>query len=417
MKLYSRGQVVFFSALSAFVVALVIALGARGIAALRDTQMPTPEASAGRIEAVHTALDVVDIIYGLNRGAMPIQINTAELAGFTEGERTNIAIYEQLNAGVVNITTETVAINWFLEPVPRAGSSGSGSIFSDLGYVLTNYHVIRNANRVDITLASGEQFEGTVVGTDPENDLAVLRFNPPPGMDLRVIPFGNSANLRVGQKVLAIGNPFALERTLTVGIVSGLGRPIQTSSRHIIRNMIQTDASINPGNSGGPLLNAQGQMIGINTVIYSPTGGSVGIGFAVPVDTAKRVVAEIMAHGRVRRGWIDATMVQIFPALVRHANLPVEQGFLVSRTRRNGLSERAGLQQGNEPVQHGRSIIYLGGDIITAVNGINTRSLADLYSALEDNRPGDIVRVDIIRAGRPLALNVPLADREEVLAR
>jgi len=405
MKLYSRGQVIFFSSLSAFAAALI----ALGIGVLHFSGRNVPAAEAAR--------PALDLVRELNQVAVPLQVNTAELAAFTEGERTNIAIYEQLNAGVVNITTETVAINWFLEPVPRAGGSGSGSIISDRGHVLTNYHVIRNANRIDITLASGEQFEGTVVGTDPENDLAVLHFNPPVGMDLRVIPFGDSSNLRVGQKVLAIGNPFALERTLTVGIVSGLGRPIQTSSRHIIRNMIQTDASINPGNSGGPLLNTQGQMIGINTVIYSPTGGSVGIGFAVPVDTAKRVVAEIIAHGRVRRGWIDATVVQIFPALVRHADLPVSSGFMVSRTRRNGLSERAGLRQGNEPVQHGRNIIYLGGDIITAVNGIQTRNLADFYSALEDNRPGDVVRVDIIRAGRPMALNVPLADREEVLAR
>ncbi|MCL2382393.1 MAG: trypsin-like peptidase domain-containing protein [Treponema sp.] len=412
MKLYSRGQVVFFSALSALAVAVVAlgvglsgVMGAGGRAASGDAGVSGPQAAAH------------DVIREISRVPVPLQIDVAELAAFTESERTNIAIYERLNAGVVNITTETVAINWFLEPVPRAGSSGSGSIISDRGYVLTNYHVVRNAHNIFITLADGNQYAGTLVGADPENDLAVLRFDPPQCTELRVIPFGSSENLRVGQKVLAIGNPFALERTLTVGIVSGLGRPIQTSSRHIIRNMIQTDASINPGNSGGPLLNAQGQMIGINTMIYSPTGGSVGIGFAVPVDTARRVVAEIIAHGSVRRGWIDATVVQIFPALVRHANLPVTSGFLVSRTRRNGLAERAGLRQGTNPVQHGRSIIYLGGDIITSVNGIPTNSLADFYSALEDNRPGDVVRVGIIRDGRELALNVPLADRQEALSR
>jgi S1-C subfamily serine protease len=221
----------------------------------------------------------------------------------------------------------------------------------------------------------------------------------------------------VGQKVLAIGNPFALERTLTVGIISGLGRPIQNSANHIIKNMIQTDASINPGNSGGPLLNTQGEMIGINTMIYSTSGGSVGIGFAVPVNTAKRVVAAIIEYGKVRRGWIDATVVQLFPALVRYAKLPVNSGLLVSRTRRGGLAEAAGLRQGSDPVQYGRSVIYLGGDIITSVNGLKTDSLADLYSALEDNKPADIVRVEIIRAGRQVTLNVTLADREEVLSR
>jgi S1-C subfamily serine protease len=202
-----------------------------------------------------------------------------------------------------------------------------------------------------------------------------------------------------------------------VGIVSGLGRPIQISRHHIVRNMIQTDASINPGNSGGPLLNNQGQMIGINTMIYSTSGGSVGIGFAVPIDTAKRVVAEIIEHGRVRRGWIDATMVQIFPALVRHARLPVDTGLLVSRTRSRGLAERAGLRQGNDPVQYGRSVIYTGGDIIIAVNGMSTGTLADLYSALEDVRPGETVKVEIIRGGNRLNLDIVMADREEVLGR
>jgi S1-C subfamily serine protease len=179
--------------------------------------------------------------------------------------------------------------------------------------------------------------------------------------------------------------------------------------------MIQTDASINPGNSGGPLLDTQGRMIGINTMIFSTSGGSVGIGFAVPVNTAKRVVNEIMQYGKVRRGWIDATVVQIFPSLVRYAKLPVESGLLVSRTSRGGLAEKAGLRQGSEPVQYGRSVIYLGGDIITSVNGMKTNTLADLYSSLEACKPGDIVNVEIIRGGRPSTLQITLADREEVL--
>jgi S1-C subfamily serine protease len=255
------------------------------------------------------------------------------------------------------------------------------------------------------------------VGTDPENDIAVLKFDPPRGADLRTIPFGSSDSLKVGQKVLAIGNPFALERTLTVGIVSGLGRPIQISTNNIIRDMIQTDASINPGNSGGPLLDTKGKMIGINTMIYSPSGGSVGIGFAVPINTAKRVVAEILEYGKVKRGWIDFTPVQIFPSLVRYAKLPVEAGLLVSRTRHNGFAERAGLRQGTEPVQYGRSVIYLGGDIITSVDGMKTNSLADLYSALEDNKPGETIKVEILRAGKAQTLDVVLSDREEVLNR
>ena len=426
MKLYSRRQLIFFSLMSALIVVLfslgiglVRLPGSKAAKAnLEETgesgQIPTGRQNLNSSSAADSFLsEVLDT----NINSRLLQRNAADLAAYTEDERINIAIYEQLNAGVVNITTETVAINWFLEPVPQAGGSGSGVIINTRGYVLTNNHVIESANKVYISLVDGNQFEGTVVGTDPENDIAVLKFDPPQGMALQIIPFGSSDNLRVGQKVLAIGNPFALEGTLTVGIVSGLGRPIQISTNHIIKDMIQTDASINRGNSGGPLLNTQGQMIGINTMIYSPSGGSVGIGFAVPINTAKSVVAEIIEFGKVRRGWIDATVVQLFPSLVRYAKLPVESGLLVSRTRRGGLAERAGLRQGSDPVQYGRSVIYLGGDIISSVNGIKTNKLADLYSALEDNKPGDIVKVEVNRAGSMQTMNIILADREEVLTR
>jgi len=407
MKLYSRGQVLFFS----FISGLIVLLFAVGFGLLKPIQSRVNKLA----EEASLALDDTSNEFKLLQSEYMILNTSDDLTPFSESERENIAIYERLNSAVVNITTETMAINWFLEPVPQEGSSGSGSIIDRRGYIITNHHVIQNAHRVFINLADGSQFEGTVVGVDPENDLAVLKFDPPAGMELQTINYGNSDNLRVGQKVLAIGNPFALERTLTVGIVSGLGRPIQTSRNRIIRDMIQTDASINPGNSGGPLLDTQGRMIGINTMIYSPSGGSVGIGFAVPVNTARRVVNEIMLHGRVRRGWIDATVVQLFPSLVRYARLPVNTGLLVSRTRRGGLAERAGLRQGTEPVQYGRSVIYLGGDIITSVNGLRTNTLADLYASLEACKPGDVVSVEIIRGGQPVTLQVTLADREEVM--
>jgi len=405
MKLYTRGQLIFYS----FLTGLIVMACALGLGQLKSHWGKSTEAEAA------DSFDVLNINAEYRQA--PQILSVSDLSSYTESERENIGIYEQLNQGVVNITTETVAINWFLEPVPQRGGSGSGIIFDARGYVLTNNHVIENTSKVFINLADGSQYEGTLVGTDPENDIAVLKFTPPRGMQLQVVPFGSSDNLKVGQKVLAIGNPFALERTLTVGIISGLGRPIEISNNRIIRDMIQTDASINPGNSGGPLLDAQGRMIGLNTMIYSPSGGSVGIGFAVPVNTAKRVVAEILEFGKVRRGWIDATVVQIFPALVRYASLPVSSGLLVSRTRRSGSAERAGLLQGNDPVQYGRSIIYLGGDIITSVNGLKTNTLADLYSSLESNKPGDIVKVEILRAGNPSTLNITLVDREEVLTR
>ncbi|MDR0377942.1 MAG: trypsin-like peptidase domain-containing protein [Spirochaetaceae bacterium] len=425
MKLYSRGQVFFFSVLTGLIV-ILFALGV-GILKVPFKKNAGPAADtaagsdSGNQGSGSRGADAQRAFENLNlRQSPPMNspiLNTAELSPYTQDERENISVYEQLNEAVVNVTTETVAINWFLEPVPQEGGSGSGSIIDTRGYVLTNNHVIENAYKVFINMADGTQLEGSVVGTDPENDLAVLKFNPPSSMQLRTVPFGDSSGLRVGQKVLAIGNPFALERTLTVGIVSGLGRPIQTSRNTIIRDMIQTDASINPGNSGGPLLDAQGRMVGINTMIYSPSGGSVGIGFAVPVNTAKRVVAELIEFGKVRRGWIDASVVQLFPALIRYANLPVNAGLLVSRTKKNGLAEQAGLRQGTEPVRYGSSVIYLGGDIITSVDGMKVDSLADLYSALEDNKPGEKIALEILRGGGTIRLEVTLADREEVLSR
>jgi S1-C subfamily serine protease len=226
---------------------------------------------------------------------------------------------------------------------------------------------------------------------------------------------GDSAALQVGQKVLAIGNPFGFARTLTTGIVSGLGRPLRAQNDLVIQNMIQTDASINPGNSGGPLLDSRGDMIGINTMIYSPTGGSVGIGFAVPVNTARRVVPDLIEFGTVRRGWIDATLIPLFPELVEYGNLPVSSGLLVSRIQDDGNAEQAGLRAGRESraVRYGRTLIYFGGDIILEVDGTPVRTRANLYEALEDNRPGEVVSVLVQRGQRTITLDLRLSERPE----
>ncbi len=327
-------------------------------------------------------------------------------------ERQNIDVYKRLNSGVVNVTSITFSYNWFLEPTPQEGT-GSGSIINQDGYVLTNYHVVKDAEKLTITLADNSNFEGRVVGVDEENDLAVVKFDPK-GKRLTTVPLGTSQGLQVGQKVLAIGNPFALERTLTTGIVSGLARPVRTGDGIIIKEMIQTDASINPGNSGGPLLNSRGEMIGINTMIYSPSGGSVGIGFAVPVDTARRVIPDLIKFGSVKRGWIDIVPVQLFPQLVRYADLPVSQGVLVSEVTAGGNAEKAGIQGGSQrrAVRAGRNVIYLGGDIIVDVGGTAVNSLGDLYSALEDKKPGEKVQVRVMRGRSEKMLEVTLSERK-----
>jgi S1-C subfamily serine protease len=344
-------------------------------------------------------------------GVRPVQTRSRSLA---REEVDTIEIYERRNRAVVNVNTETVAYNWFLEPVPQEGTSGSGSIIDERGYVLTNNHVIDGATRVFVTLADGERLRGEVVGKDPENDLAVIRFDPG-GRRLETIPMGNSDELRVGQAVLAIGNPFGLDRTLTTGIVSGLGRPLRARNDLVIRDMIQTDASINPGNSGGPLLDSSGRMIGINTMIFSPTGGSVGIGFAVPVNTARRVVPDLIEYGVVRRGWIDIVPRQLFPQLVDYADLPVNRGLLISEVIPGGNADAAGLRGGSRSraVRYGRTVIFLGGDIITAIDGMPVTSIANMYEALEDNPPGDTVVVEYVRNGRVREVDVELSTRPE----
>ncbi|MBL8965791.1 MAG: trypsin-like peptidase domain-containing protein [Spirochaetaceae bacterium] len=422
MRLYSRGQLILVGA-GGIVLALLLALG------LGILRLPLGQASAVRpaellaSDASEAAASRGGSTAAAGREAVlagEVQLGRdAQLASeYSQDERENIDVYERLNEGVVNITTEVVAINWFMEPVPQDGGSGSGSIIDARGYVLTNNHVVKDAYKLFVNLADGQRCEAKVVGVDPENDLAVLKFEPPKGARLTVVPYGDSTRLKVGQKVLAIGNPFGLERTLTRGIVSGLGRPVQKDERTIIRDMIQTDASINPGNSGGPLLNSRGEIIGINTMIYTPSGGSVGVGFAVPVNTAKRIVPDLIKDGMVKRGWIEMEPVQLFPELLDYMKqngyaAAVDKGLLVSQAKKGGNADRAGVRGGGTAVRYGRSVFYVGGDIITAVDGMKVSTMADLYSALEDNKPGDRVAVEYWRGGKRVVAEVVLADRSK----
>lgn len=330
---------------------------------------------------------------------------------YTQDEFQNISVYEKCNEAVVNITTQVMGYNWFYEPVVTSSGSGSGSIIDKRGYVVTNVHVIENASTINISLADGSSYEGRVIGVDKECDIAVLKFDPPENVELKTITFGDSSSLKVGQKVIAIGNPFALERTMTTGIISGLGRPIQESDNVIIRDMIQTDAAINPGNSGGPLLDSQGRMIGINTIIYSNSGSSSGVGFAIPAATARRVVNDLMKYGKVNRGVMQLSLIQNTARIASYAGYGVTSGMIISRVVKGSEAEKAGLRGGTKAVQYGRwntTTIYLGGDVITKINGISISKLADYYSALEDKKPGDTVTVTVWREGKYEQLKVVL---------
>jgi S1-C subfamily serine protease len=401
MKIRNRSNL-FFTLIILFLFVIILFMGF-GIIDFRNQDAPVAPApgDAGEQEFEY-------------QHSEPGLIESPEASGenFDEEELENINVYDCFNEAVVNITTEVFGYNWFLEAVPRKGSSGSGSVIDSRGYILTNDHVVENAYKVNVTLADGSLYEGEVIGTDPENDLAVVKINPE-DKKLTTISFGDSAELKVGQKVLAIGNPFAFERTLTTGIISGLGRPLKNDQGIVIRDLIQTDASINPGNSGGPLLNTRGELIGVNTMIYSPSGGSVGIGFAVPVDTARRVVPDMIQYGFVQRGWIDIEPVQLFPSLVRYAGLKVSRGILVSRVKENGFAEAAGIRGGDteKAVRSGNTVIYLGGDIITEINGEHITSLSDFYAALERSRPGDVVTVTVIRGRKEITMDLTLTTR------
>ena len=344
----------------------------------------------------------------------PVVQTANTTSGYTQDELQNISVYEKCNEAVVNISTQVMAYDWFFNAVPQDSGSGSGSIIDARGYIVTNLHVIENAYKIYISLSDGSQYEGTVVGTDSASDIAVLKFDPPAGMELSTIPFGSSESLKVGQKVLAIGNPFGFERTLTTGIVSGLGRPIKNEDGTIIRNMIQTDSAINPGNSGGPLLDTQGRMIGINTMIYSTSGSSAGIGFAVSVDTAKRVVADLIQYGKVHRGTINGKLIQLTSQIAKYAGLSVSSGLLVSELDASSNAEKAGLKAGTQAVQYGNrynyTTIYLGGDVIVAVDGTAITSFADYYSLLESKRPGDKVVLTVQRGKKQENLTVTLDD-------
>lgn len=407
MKLYSRWHVVLFSVLAA--------AGVLGLAAILGyLRVPTESASDGdgssASSLVESGSQTVTTGGGAQYSGNP-SYGTNLPEYLTESERNNIRIYESLNEGVVHITSISLTYNWFLDPIPQEGT-GSGSIIDRDGHIVTNHHVIKNADNVLVTLANGTEYRGDILGVDQESDLAVIRIRP--ASPLVAIPLGSSAGLRVGQKVLAIGNPFALDRTLTTGVVSGLGRAVRVESGLIIGNMIQTDASINPGNSGGPLLNSRGEMIGINTIIRSKSGESIGIGFAVPIDSARRVVDELIKYGKVRRGWIDISHgVQLFPALARLNGSDVSKGILVSKVSPGSNAQEAGFRGGDPEryVRYQMRQVYLGGDVITAVDGMTISSLADLYNALEDNKPGETVEAVVRRGRREVVLTVVLSDR------
>lgn len=317
-------------------------------------------------------------------------------------EQNNIEVYRAISPGVVFITTTSFS-NDFFDPGPRTGT-GSGAVIDDQGHILTNYHVIEGAQRLNVSFGGDKVYPARKIGEDPDTDLAIIKVETP-REDLRIVPFGDSDKLTVGQKVLAIGNPFGFERTLTTGVISGLQRPIRARNKRQIEGAIQTDASINPGNSGGPLLDSSGRMIGINSQILSPAGGSVGVGFAVPANIAKRVIPQLIKNGAVIRPKLGIVPYNVGNLQVR---LPVSEGVGIYQVYENSSASAAGLR-GLEQDANGEIVL---GDIITGIDGEKVSDGDDLFRILDKRQFGDTVQVEVFRGGR--RVNVPvrlLADR------
>jgi len=320
-------------------------------------------------------------------------------------EQNNIEVYKTIAPGVVYIQSTTIVrdfLGLFSEPVEGAGS---GSIIDDQGDILTNYHVIANAEKLTVSFGGGKNYPAKVVGRDPDTDLAVIRLLESPKEQMTVVPLGDSDKLIVGQKVLAIGNPFGLDRTLTTGVISGLQRPIRAQNGRQIEGAIQTDASINPGNSGGPLLDSHGRMIGINSQIESPSGASAGVGFAIPVNIAKRIVPQLVKNGYVQRPNFGIVPRDV-ESLSGQARLPVSYGVLIWAVRPGGAAASAGLRG---LVQTENGDVELG-DIIIALDGEKVSNNDDLLKILDKHQVGETVSVEVMRNGRRMTVAVKLME-------
>ncbi|MGA8766363.1 MAG: trypsin-like peptidase domain-containing protein [Candidatus Acidiferrales bacterium] len=323
-------------------------------------------------------------------------------------EAQNVRIYKQASPAVANIVTRAVQYDFFFNPVPVEGA-GSGFVIDAAGHILTNYHVVQGAETIEVTLGDQSRYKAKYIGADTRNDIALIQIDPK-GRKIATLPLGDSRNLLVGQRVLAIGNPFGFQSTLTTGVVSSLGRTVQTSENTFIDEAIQTDAAINRGNSGGPLLNSRGEVIGINSAIFAPTGTTAGIGFAIPINTARRAAEDLISTGHVRHATLGAEGRAIWPNLADALNLGVQQGILIERVVPGGPAAQAGIRGGTRSVLAGLQELRIGGDVLVAVNGKELASQMDLNLLLNRAWPGDTITLTIFRDGKKMDVPVKLGD-------
>jgi putative serine protease PepD len=335
-----------------------------------------------------------------------------DAAGLDFAERRVIEVYQRVAPSVVNITTQVLRRSFFFEVIPEEGS-GSGFVLDSEGRILTNYHVIEGAQSIEVSFSDETVLPGRVVGADPRNDIAVLQVENAPPELLAPVELGQSATLQVGQRAIVIGNPFGqFERTLTTGVISALDRTLEGQDGRQISGIIQTDAAINRGNSGGPLLDSAGRVVGINTAIFSPSGTSSGVGFAVPVDTVRRVLPDLLALGRYRHPWLGLRYAyRLTPALAEALELPVEQGLLIVELFRGSPLAAEGIRGAQQEVILGNQRLFIGGDVLTAVDDQAVTSMENLEILLETQyQVGDAVTVILLRNGEEQSIQVTLAE-------
>jgi S1-C subfamily serine protease len=338
-----------------------------------------------------------------------VTAGTAESAAFSNPSGKTISdIYGSAKRGVIQVLATSAASDNPLFGSQPARALGSGFVIDKAGHVVTNYHVIEGAFKVEVSFSGNDEMPATVIGRDPSTDIAVLRIKRAQGRALTPLELGNSDAVRVGDAVVAIGNPFGLERTVTAGIVSALQREITAPNGFAIDRVIQTDAAINHGNSGGPLLNADGRVIGVNSQIESESGGNVGIGFAVPINTVKDVVSQLLENGEVDHAYIGVEMATITSELASNVRLPVDQGVLIQRVRTDSPAAQAGLRGGTAQVVVDGESYLVGGDVITKADGQSIESAEQLRSVVTSKQPGDEITLEVHRQNETKEVTVEL---------
>ena len=332
-------------------------------------------------------------------------------AALSNDEVLNVRIYRETSPAVANVLTKATEYDFWMDPVPVEGA-GSGFVIDGKGYILTNFHVVQGAQTIEVVLGDQSRYSAKFIGADQRNDVALLKVEPK-GKPLMALQLGDSAALQVGQKVLAIGNPFGFQSTLTTGVVSALGRTVQTSQTTFIDQAIQTDAAINRGNSGGPLINSHGEVIGINSAIYTPSGTTAGIGFAIPINTAKRIAHDLITDGRVHQAFLGVETIPINESFAEALGLPAQEGLLVQTTSRGGPAAEAGIRGGDRVAQAGMRRFYVGGDVLTAIDGQKIANRVDVDLMLNKKRPGEEVTITLFRGGKKIDVKVKLGERPQ----